>query len=86
MTTIKLQNPLISSPYRAIVAWGQYLQSYEYYIENQLRLAKSDKAPLLATYRNGDGTWNTLSDVTNMQTREWFLRNHPELAAQAGFQ
>lgn len=48
--------------YPYIVAWGQLLGSYGYYIEKQCRTAEKDNAPSDSIFRNDDGTWRILSE------------------------
>lgn len=40
--------------YPYIVAWGQMMGSYRYYVVNQVRQAKEDNAPPRAVYKNKD--------------------------------
>lgn len=59
MTTISDKDLLKTTPYKEIVAWGQELSSYDYYIASVVRQAISDNAPLNAIYKRNDGTWAT---------------------------
>jgi hypothetical protein len=49
--------------YPYIRRWGHMLSSLDYYIEDQITLARLTKAPRDATYRRGDGTWATVSEL-----------------------
>lgn len=51
-----------------IAKWGQIMGSYDYYIDNQCRLAKEDNAPANAIYER-DGKWRTTDDVTSPDMR-----------------
>ena len=54
--------------YPSIRAWGKYLGSYAYYIEEQVRKAQDDDAPLNAIYFGGTGPeprWITADEITN---------------------
>jgi len=46
--------------YPYVIAWGKMMRSEGYYIENQLRKAREDGAPVTAVYRGDDGAWVTL--------------------------
>lgn len=65
--------------YKSIAAWGRMMGSFPYYVRDQIELAQKDNAPAGATYKNDDGTWNTLANVTNIHTRIYFEQQHPEL-------
>jgi hypothetical protein len=56
--------------YQHIVAWGRYLQSGAYYIEDQIDLAEKDNAPVDAIYKD-QGTWWTMADVVDPQVKTW---------------
>lgn len=63
----------MNRPY--IRAWGEFMLSQDYYIEEQVRLAGIDGAPEDAIYRKGDGvTWIRLSEVRNMAAVDWMRR------------
>lgn len=49
--------------HKFIVAWGKYVDSKSYYIQDQLALAEKDNAPEDAVSRRPDGTWRTLADI-----------------------
>lgn len=49
--------------YIMIRAWGQYMGSMSYYVNDQIAIAKEDKAPGNAIYKKDDGTWATIEDV-----------------------
>lgn len=48
--------------YKHIRAWGKMLQSFEYYIVNEQRIASEDNAPLTAIYKR-KGEWITSDDL-----------------------
>jgi hypothetical protein len=50
-----------SYPY--IRAWGQMMRSSNFYIEDQIALARKENAPLDATWRGLNGKWHCLSDM-----------------------
>ncbi len=51
--------------YKAIEFWGRRLGSFDYYIKWQQEIAKKDGAPEDAIYKDSQGVWQTLRDVTN---------------------
>lgn len=51
-----------SFPY--VRAWGMFLGSSPWYIEEQVAQAQHQKAPALAIYRNQDGTWTTAESLS----------------------
>lgn len=55
--------------YRYIRAWGLMMQSYNYYIEGQIRDAIASKAPQDAIYRRDDGSWARFADIENEDTK-----------------
>jgi hypothetical protein len=55
--------------YPYIRAWGWMMGSLPYYIDEQVKLARQDKAPQTATYRNDDGSWNTIEGCKRLDTR-----------------
>ena len=58
--------------YPYIVAWGRLMGSAQYYVMDQLRLAKMEHAPATAIYRTAAGTWRCLEeDVARASTRDW---------------
>jgi hypothetical protein len=57
------------SDYPYIRAWGRMLHSHEYYIKNQIEQARADNAKLDSIYKNNAGSWQTIRDVKNEQTR-----------------
>lgn len=75
-TIIRLGNGEKSYP--SIRAWGAYMGSFDYYIQNEIANAKRVKAPEDAIYER-DGKWIRLSDVTSDTTRAYFEMAHPEL-------
>lgn len=50
--------------YRWVQAWGNFMQSFQYYINDQANDAERDKAPLTAIYKGKDGKWRTTDDIT----------------------
>lgn len=52
--------------YVMIRAWGQYMGSYSYYIRDQIAIAKEDKAPGNAIYKQDDGTWATVEQLNSI--------------------
>jgi hypothetical protein len=48
--------------YPEIRKWGKKMGSFPYYIEQQVRQARKDKAPQNATYKS-DGKWATTDDI-----------------------
>lgn len=46
-----------------IRAWGQFMGSMNYYVRDQIAIAKEDKAPHNVIYKQDDGTWATIADV-----------------------
>jgi hypothetical protein len=55
--------------YVMIRAWGKIMGSLPYYIRDQVAIAHEDKAPGNAIYKNDDGVWMTVSDITSKLTR-----------------
>jgi len=49
--------------------WGRLLGSMSYYIEEQVRLARLEKAPPDAIFRRDDHSWATVDEVVPL-TRE----------------
>lgn len=45
-----------------IVRWSRMMQSFDYYIDNQVVEAEADNAPTDAIYKTGD-SWRTLRDL-----------------------
>lgn len=64
MNTINLRRK-----YKWIVLWGGLMGSYTYYIDEQLYKAEATNAPETATYQKQDGSWNTIDDIKNEDTR-----------------
>lgn len=54
--------------YKHIRAWGKFMGSYEYYIQNQQNEAADDQAPLDAIYKRGE-KWTLYSEVESETTR-----------------
>lgn len=55
--------------YPWVRAYGQAMGSFPYYINDQVQLARRDRAPQNATRRNDDGTWATTDDIVNPSMR-----------------
>lgn len=54
------------SKYPAIVAWGQQLGSYAYYVDQECLQAAADGAPVDAIYKDSDsGEWRTVAYIRN---------------------
>lgn len=52
--------------YTYVRAWGIYLDSYQYYIDEQVRIANQENAPDNAIYKRAlGGHWVTFDEVTN---------------------
>jgi hypothetical protein len=51
--------------YKHIAAWGNFMRSYKYYIDDQQRIAAKDQAPLNAIFKRSDGTWCTADEIKN---------------------
>lgn len=50
--------------YRYIVAWGIYTGSYDYYIDEQVRLAEREGAPVNAIFKRAlSGEWALFQDL-----------------------
>lgn len=53
--------PKIDYPY--VMAWNLFMGARKPYIQDQIKLAKEEHAPLDATYRDSSGTWHTFSQL-----------------------
>lgn len=51
--------------YPCIVEWCRVMQSFEYYVINQLFQAEKDNAPRNAIYTKDDGKWETADGISN---------------------
>jgi hypothetical protein len=49
--------------HKFVVAWGKYVDSKSYYIQDQLDLAEKENAPETAYSRRSDGTWRTIEQI-----------------------
>lgn len=49
--------------YLYIRAWGIALDSFLYYIEDQVERARRDHAPETAIYRRQDGSWAVFEEI-----------------------
>lgn len=54
--------------YPYIRKWGKMLSSMNYYIDDQIELARKDKAPANAIYKQDDGAWATTNDIESAST------------------
>jgi len=59
--------------HKFIVAWGKYVDSKSYYIQDQLELAEKDNAPETALSRRPDGTWRTINDIEDEGLRQTLI-------------
>ena len=59
----KTRKDAIKYQYRYIRAWGIMMHSYEYYIRDQIELARKDKAPEDAIFKDIDGVWYCYSNM-----------------------
>lgn len=50
--------------YPWIVRWGQTMDSYDYYIDNQVLEAMKDKAPFEAIFKEANDRWVCISDCS----------------------
>jgi hypothetical protein len=70
------------SKYPYIVACGNRLGSFQYYIDGEIDRAIEDKAPERAIYKSGSGEWRTIDDVSNASVKEeciaWVTKNFPK--------
>ena len=57
--------------YKWIQRWGDFMHSFQYYIDHQQEEAAEDNAPLGAIYKRRDG-WHTIEEVENEDTRKYF--------------
>lgn len=55
--------------YPYIRAWGKFMGSHQYYINDEIARAKNDEAPQDAIYKR-DGRWITFRQITSTTTRE----------------
>lgn len=49
--------------YKYIYAWGKYMDSMDYYIEEQQAKAEAENAPLNAIYKRREGDWATMDSI-----------------------
>lgn len=60
----------LSAKYPWIQKWGQWMGSYQYYIDQQLELAEETNAPLNATsYNEETKHWTTTDDIKQASMR-----------------
>lgn len=57
----------VTYPY--IRAWGEYMGSMSYYINDERRRAEQDNAPATALHRKTDGSWFTLEEIQSEALR-----------------
>lgn len=62
--------------YKHIKAWGQFMGSYDSFIEMEQFNAAADDAPLNAIYKSGD-KWYTFDEIENEETR-WLIEGRLE--------
>lgn len=55
--------------YKYIRAWGQRLNSFPGYIENEVEKARRDHAPQTAIYQCQDGSWATFEEIESENSR-----------------
>jgi hypothetical protein len=63
MPKAKLSKKREPIKHKFVVAWCKYLDSKDYWIQDQLAKAEQDNAPLNAIYKSPDGTWKTVEDI-----------------------
>jgi hypothetical protein len=61
--------------YQYIRAWGQIEHSSEFYINDQIALARKENAPADAMWRGRSGKWHCLSEMA--------ARNHNKALVEA---
>jgi hypothetical protein len=64
--------------YPYIRKWGRFMGSFVYYIEDQIRQAREDKAPEDAIYREDNGHWHRASEIKNEDTRRLIMGGQNE--------
>jgi hypothetical protein len=63
-------NSLSPAAYLHIAAWGSWLHSNGYYVQQEQNRAAQDKAPVNAIYYSPDeGRWVTVDEIRNDVTR-----------------
>jgi hypothetical protein len=60
------------SDYLYIERWCEMMGSKEYFVADQLKLARDTNAPPTAIYQTKGGTWRTIEYVTSESTRHYF--------------
>jgi hypothetical protein len=55
--------------YPWIRKWGFDMGSNRSYIEEQVELARRERAPQSATHKTHEGAWSTIDDILNVATR-----------------
>lgn len=56
--------------YKHLWAWDTMMGSYDYWKEDQQKLAEKENAPEDAIYRKQAGTWATYRGIESDQTRK----------------
>jgi len=49
--------------HKYVYAWGRYMDSKDYYIQDQLEAAEKDNAPENAIFKGKDGMWVTTDAI-----------------------
>ena len=49
--------------HKFVYAWGRYMDSKDYYIQDQLAKAEADNAPLNAIFKRSTGEWATVDSI-----------------------
>ena len=65
-------HPNRTQDYPFIRAWGKMMGSFDYYIQEQVGMARHDRAPETAIFKREDG-WATIDSVTDPHTRHYFM-------------
>jgi len=63
MTQVKRGRQPASIKYKYIYAWGRYMDSMDYYIQDQMDAAEKDNAPENAIFKGKDGMWVTTEAI-----------------------
>ena len=61
---------MTTNDYPFVRAWGRLMGSHQYYIDDQVELARQEQAPANATHRRDDGTWATTDEIVRAHTRQ----------------
>jgi len=49
--------------HKYVYAWGRYMDSMDYYIQDQLDEAEKDNAPANAIFKRKEGDWATMDSL-----------------------